>query len=234
MSEKVKIVAITGPTATGKTALAVRMARLFDGEIISVDSRQVYRFMDLGTGKDMEEYGDIPAHLIDIAEPWCDTYNLSLFCRDAFAAAVCKEMQRRHKCGIACHDGRHSQNLGSNAQQECQHRADQGHGQAAAQAANQSGDGQNGVDTGAGDQLTEALGQSLEGDEQGQHQGGFRNKADLFVHNGSSFLCFLPKTSDHRTKNAEPGGAAAMAGRPHGHAMERLTVCCSFHAAHRA
>ena len=48
MSEKVKIVAITGPTATGKTALAVRMARLFDGEIISVDSRQVYRFMDLG------------------------------------------------------------------------------------------------------------------------------------------------------------------------------------------
>ena len=43
MSEKVKIVAITGPTATGKTALAVKLAQMFDGEIISVDSRQVYR-----------------------------------------------------------------------------------------------------------------------------------------------------------------------------------------------
>lgn len=100
MSEKVKIVAITGPTATGKTALAVRMARLFDGEIISVDSRQVYRFMDLGTGKDMEEYGDIPAHLIDIADPWCDTYNLSLFCRDAFAAAA--DITSRGKLPILC------------------------------------------------------------------------------------------------------------------------------------
>ena len=65
MSEKVKIVAVTGPTATGKTALAVKLAALFNGEIISVDSRQVYRYMDLGTGKDLDEYGSVPYHLID-------------------------------------------------------------------------------------------------------------------------------------------------------------------------
>ena len=100
MSEKVKIIAITGPTATGKTALAVRMAQLFDGEIISVDSRQVYRFMDLGTGKDMEEYGSTPVHLIDIADPWRDTYNLSLFCRDAFAAVT--DITSRGKLPILC------------------------------------------------------------------------------------------------------------------------------------
>lgn len=100
MSEKVKIVAITGPTATGKTSLAVKMARLFNGEIISVDSRQVYRFMDLGTGKDMEEYGDVPSHLIDIADPRSDTYNLSEFCRDGFAAI--DEIRKRNKLPILC------------------------------------------------------------------------------------------------------------------------------------
>lgn len=64
---------ITGPTASGKTALAVDLADLIEGEIISADSRQVYRRMDLGTGKDLFEYqrGDkkIPYHCIDIAEP---------------------------------------------------------------------------------------------------------------------------------------------------------------------
>ena len=100
MSEKVKIVAITGPTATGKTALAVELAKKFDGEIISVDSRQVYRFMDLGTGKDLEEYGDVPYHLINIADPWSETYNLSFFCRDAFAAI--RDIASRDKLPILC------------------------------------------------------------------------------------------------------------------------------------
>ena len=100
MSEKVKIVAITGPTATGKTALAVKLAQMFDGEIISVDSRQVYRFMDLGTGKDLEEYGSVPYHLINIADPGTDTYNLSEFCRDAFAAIG--DIVRRNKLPILC------------------------------------------------------------------------------------------------------------------------------------
>ena len=64
---------ITGPTACGKTRLAVALARHYHGEILSVDSRQVYRGMDIGTGKDLSEYGSgadkIPCHLIDIAAP---------------------------------------------------------------------------------------------------------------------------------------------------------------------
>lgn len=100
MSEKVKIVAVTGPTATGKTALAVKLAQAFDGEIVSVDSRQVYRFMDLGTGKDLEEYGEVPYHLINIADPGVDTYNLSEFCRDAFAAI--DDIRSRGKLPLLC------------------------------------------------------------------------------------------------------------------------------------
>lgn len=60
------LLVITGPTASGKTARAVQCARAFGGEIISADSRQVFRGMDIGTGKDIGEYGDIPCHLIDI------------------------------------------------------------------------------------------------------------------------------------------------------------------------
>ena len=62
------IVAITGPTASGKTRRALSLARRIGAEILSADSRQVYRGMDLGTGKDMEEYGDVPVHLIDICD----------------------------------------------------------------------------------------------------------------------------------------------------------------------
>jgi tRNA dimethylallyltransferase len=60
---------ILGPTASGKTRLAVGAARVLDGEIISADSRQVFRRMDIGTGKDLEEYNGVPYHLIDILEP---------------------------------------------------------------------------------------------------------------------------------------------------------------------
>ena len=64
---------VTGPTASGKTRLAVRLAMRFGGEIISADSRQVYRGMDIGTGKDLCEYTvdgvNVPYHLIDIVEP---------------------------------------------------------------------------------------------------------------------------------------------------------------------
>ena len=66
------LLCIVGPTASGKTNLAVRLAAAFGGEIISADSRQVYRGMDIGTGKDLDEYvwegKKIPYHLIDIAE----------------------------------------------------------------------------------------------------------------------------------------------------------------------
>ena len=80
---------ITGPTATGKTKLAVHLARRFGGEIISADSRQVYRHMDLGTGKDLDEYGDgadrIPCHLLDVVDPQED-FHLKKFIELALAA----------------------------------------------------------------------------------------------------------------------------------------------------
>lgn len=75
------MIVVTGPTATGKTRRAVDLAKAFDGEIISADSRQVYRGMDLGTGKDLEEYGHIPFHLIDIC-PAGYRYNLFEYLRD--------------------------------------------------------------------------------------------------------------------------------------------------------
>ena len=59
---------ILGATATGKTALAVSLAQRKNGEIISADSRQVYRGLDLGTGKDLDEYGSVPYHLIDVCD----------------------------------------------------------------------------------------------------------------------------------------------------------------------
>ncbi|MCF6174331.1 MAG: tRNA (adenosine(37)-N6)-dimethylallyltransferase MiaA [Victivallaceae bacterium] len=89
MSEKNKVIIITGPTATGKTALAIDLAEQFDCEIISVDSRQVYRGLDIGSGKDLDEYcrngRTIPYHLLDIAEPDHE-YNLMEYCRDAEVA----------------------------------------------------------------------------------------------------------------------------------------------------
>lgn len=85
MKKEFNIIAITGPTACGKTKLAVKLAGKYNGEIISGDSRQVYRGMDIGTGKDLEEYntpeGTVPYHLIDIADP-ADDYNLYRYISD--------------------------------------------------------------------------------------------------------------------------------------------------------
>lgn len=83
MSER--MITILGPTASGKTPLAASLAKEIGGEIISADSRQVYRRMDIGTGKDLEDYGDIPYHLIDIAEPGTK-YNLFQYQQDFFDA----------------------------------------------------------------------------------------------------------------------------------------------------
>jgi len=76
---------ITGPTASGKTSLAVEIAKNVNGEIISADSRQVYRGMNLGTGKDYDDYfidgRYVPCHLIDIADPGYK-YNVFEYQRD--------------------------------------------------------------------------------------------------------------------------------------------------------
>ena len=82
------MITILGPTASGKTPVAVRLAAEIGGEIISADSRQVYRRMDIGTGKDLGEYtvpSTIRYHLIDIAEPGTK-YNLFQYQQDFFDA----------------------------------------------------------------------------------------------------------------------------------------------------
>ncbi|MBI5286414.1 MAG: tRNA (adenosine(37)-N6)-dimethylallyltransferase MiaA, partial [Deltaproteobacteria bacterium] len=68
--ERIKIVVIVGPTASGKTRLAIEIAERFNGEIVSADSRQVYRYMDIGTAKPTrEDRKRVPHHLIDIVNP---------------------------------------------------------------------------------------------------------------------------------------------------------------------
>ncbi len=75
------MITILGPTASGKTPLAAALAQRVDGEIISADSRQVYRRMDIGTGKDLGDYQGVPYHLIDIVEPGTK-YNLFQYQQD--------------------------------------------------------------------------------------------------------------------------------------------------------
>lgn len=86
---KCKAVAVIGPTACGKTAFAVRLARAFPGEIVGADSRQVYRRLDIGSGKDLSEYGEgagaVPFHMIDIVEPG-SPFNLAEYVRGATIA----------------------------------------------------------------------------------------------------------------------------------------------------
>ena len=70
MNKKIDVVAIIGPTASGKTALSIRLAKEIDGEIINGDSMQIYRHMDIGTAKITEaEMEGVPHHLLDIKEP---------------------------------------------------------------------------------------------------------------------------------------------------------------------
>ena len=81
------LVSILGPTASGKTSIASQLAKDYNGEIISADSRQVYRGMDIGTGKDLIEFQkyNINYHLIDIIEP-IEEYNLFRFAKDFLIA----------------------------------------------------------------------------------------------------------------------------------------------------
>jgi tRNA dimethylallyltransferase len=98
-----ELITILGPTATGKTSLAAALAIKLGGEIISADSRQVYRGMDIGTGKDLDDYivkgKKIPYHLIDIADPG-DEYNVYAFQQD-FLDAFNKIIDRGRKA-IMC------------------------------------------------------------------------------------------------------------------------------------
>ena len=96
-------IVIIGPTATGKTQLAVQLAQKLGGEIISADSRQVYRGMDIGTGTDLGEYNfkgvSIPYHLIDIVDP-VEEYNVARFQEDF--QRVSTDIRERKKLPILC------------------------------------------------------------------------------------------------------------------------------------
>ena len=97
---EVDLVCVLGPTASGKTRYAVQLCRELGGcEIISADSRQVYRRMDIGTGKDLSEYGEVPFHLIDIAEPGTQ-YNVYRY-REDFTAAL-RDIRSRSAFPVLC------------------------------------------------------------------------------------------------------------------------------------
>ena len=83
---KQKIVAVVGPTASGKTSLSIKLAKQFAGEVISADSRQIYRGLDIGTGKVTEaEMQGVPHHILDIRDP-NESYSAFEFGEDARAA----------------------------------------------------------------------------------------------------------------------------------------------------
>lgn len=94
------LICVLGPTASGKTRYAVSIAKELPGaEIISADSRQVYRGMDIGTGKDLSEYGDIPYHLIDI-QPAGAKYNVYEYQKDF--VKVYQDIRSRGGIPILC------------------------------------------------------------------------------------------------------------------------------------
>lgn len=86
------LLVILGPTASGKTHLAVQAARQLNGEILSADSRQVYRGLDIGSGKDLAEYGTTPYHLIDIVDPGSE-FSLFDFVQE-FKRVYCEVVSR--------------------------------------------------------------------------------------------------------------------------------------------
>ena len=89
------LLAIIGPTAVGKSALAIKLAKRLGGEIIGADSRQVYRYLDIGTAKPSpEERSDVPHHLIDVVDPDED-YSLAVFLRQATEAIYCVHQRGR-------------------------------------------------------------------------------------------------------------------------------------------
>src|SRR3989344_4003068 len=95
---KKKVIVIVGQTSTGKSDLAVKMAKRFDGEVVIADSRQVYRGVDLGSGKiTKEEMKSVPHHLLDIADP---RENFSVYEFKKLAEKKIKEIIRRNKVPI--------------------------------------------------------------------------------------------------------------------------------------
>ena len=93
-----KIICVAGPTASGKTSLAVELAKLCNGEVISCDSMQIYKYMDIGTAKPTpEEQQGVPHHMIDVAEP-AEDFSVSRYCE--MAAPVIEDILSRGRTAI--------------------------------------------------------------------------------------------------------------------------------------
>lgn len=93
-----RVLAITGPTATGKTRLGVLLAQRLGGEVVSVDSMQIYRRMDIGTAKATPaEMAGVPHHMLDVAEPW-ESYSVARYVREA--AACCEDILARGRLPV--------------------------------------------------------------------------------------------------------------------------------------
>lgn len=100
ITDKIPLIIIAGPTASGKSGLAVRLAERIGGEVISGDSMQVYKGMDIGTAKiTAEEMRGIPHHLIDVAEPW-EPWSVALFVEKA--SGLVEEIHARGAVPIVC------------------------------------------------------------------------------------------------------------------------------------
>jgi len=100
MTNKQRIIAIAGPTAVGKTALSIALAKALDGEIISCDSMQIYRGMDIGTAKPTKsEMAEVPHHMIDVADP---SYNYSCADYAKDASRILADILARGKTPIFC------------------------------------------------------------------------------------------------------------------------------------
>ncbi len=103
LTENYNLITVLGATAGGKTAFAAKLAHTLDREIISADSRQVYKRMDIGTGKDLEDYivdgVPVPAHLVDIVEPG---YKYNVFEYQQDFVKVFRDIQSRGKKAVLC------------------------------------------------------------------------------------------------------------------------------------
>lgn len=97
---KPKVIAVVGPTASGKTALSITLAKAFNGEVISADSRQVYRRLNLGTGKvTLEEMDGVPHHLLDVADPQ-ERFSVAEF--QKLGKAAIEDILSRGRIPIVC------------------------------------------------------------------------------------------------------------------------------------
>lgn len=98
MDSRISVIAVVGPTASGKTGLGVEIAKHIGGEVVSADSMQIYKELSIATAKPtMEEMQSVPHHMIDVASV-CDEYSAAIYCKDA--AEAIKEIHRRRKIPV--------------------------------------------------------------------------------------------------------------------------------------